>query len=81
MTEPLKQRIAGRFGHLDNDAAADLLLQVAHGRLKHVVCAHLSQENNRPELARSALAAALGCTPDWIVAADQDNGFDWLTLD
>lgn len=77
---PLKQRIAGRFGHLDNAAAADLLRQLAHDRLQHVVCAHLSQENNRPDLARAALAAVLGCTPDWIVAADQDNGFDWLAL-
>ena len=78
---PLKQRIAGRFGHLNNDAAADLLRQVAHGRLQHVACAHLSQENNRPELARAALAGALGCTPEEIVAADQDSGFDWLSID
>lgn len=77
---PLKQRVAGRFGHLDNAAAADLLRQVAHAGLQHVVCAHLSQENNRPELARAALAGALGCTPDWIVAADQDDGFGWLSL-
>jgi phosphoribosyl 1,2-cyclic phosphodiesterase len=77
---PLKQRVAGRFGHLDNAAAAELLRQVAHDGLRHVVCAHLSQENNRPELARAALAGALGCTPDCIVAADQDNGFGWLSL-
>ncbi len=77
---PLKQRIAGRFGHLDNDAAGALLRRIAHDRLQHVVCAHLSQENNRPELARAALAAALGCAPEGIVAADQDNGFGWLAL-
>lgn len=76
----LKQRIAGRFGHLDNGAAADLLRQIDGGRLRHVVCAHLSQENNTPELAKAALAQALGCTADWIVAADQDNGFGWLSL-
>ncbi|HEX8987213.1 MAG TPA: MBL fold metallo-hydrolase [Rhodocyclaceae bacterium] len=77
---PLKRRIAGPFGHLDNAAAADLLRQVAHGGLQHVVCAHLSQENNRAELATAALAAVLGCTSDWIVAADQDRGFDWLSV-
>ncbi|HEX8963940.1 MAG TPA: MBL fold metallo-hydrolase [Rhodocyclaceae bacterium] len=77
---PLKQRIAGRFGHLDNAAAAQLVAQLAHARLQHVVAAHLSEENNRPELAKAALAAALGCAPDAVVAADQDSGFDWLAL-
>ncbi len=76
----LKQRIAGRFGHLDNGAAADLLRRLGASHLQHVVCAHLSQENNTPELAKAALAQALGCTPDWIVAADQDNGCGWLSL-
>jgi hypothetical protein len=47
------------------------------GRLRHVVAAHLSQSNNRPDLARGALAAALNCTPDWIAVADQDSGLDW----
>jgi phosphoribosyl 1,2-cyclic phosphodiesterase len=76
----LKQRIAGRFGHLDNVAAGDLLRQLDGGRLQHVVCAHLSQENNTPELAKAALALALGCTADWVAVADQDNGFGWRSL-
>lgn len=74
---PLKQRIAGRLGHLCNDAAAALLRAIDTTRLRHVVAAHLSQENNRPELARAALAGALGCTTDWIGVADQDTGFGW----
>ena len=73
----LKQRISSRFGHLDNQAAAGLLAGVDCARLRHVVAAHLSQSNNRPELARGALAAALGCTADWIAVADQDAGLDW----
>ncbi len=73
----LKRRIAGRFGHLDNGAAADLLSRVAHDRLKHVVAAHLSEENNRPELARDALAAVLGCHSEWIAVADQEDGLGW----
>lgn len=76
----LKQRIAGRFGHLDNEAAAALLRQVVGARLQHVVCAHLSQQNNTPELATAALAAALGCAADWIAVADQDNGCGWRSL-
>jgi phosphoribosyl 1,2-cyclic phosphodiesterase len=73
----LKGRIAGRFGHLCNDDAAALLGSLDRSRLQHVVAAHLSRENNRPALARDALAAALDCTPDWIGIADQHEGFGW----
>lgn len=76
----LKQRIGGRFGHLENSQAAALLRQVETGRLQHLVAAHLSQENNRPELAVGALAAALGCSEDWIGVADQETGFAWRQL-
>ena len=77
---PLKQRISGRYGHLCNDAAADLLRAIDSTRLKHVVAAHLSQQNNTPELARCSLAAALNCTADWIGIADQASGFGWREL-
>ena len=73
----LKERIAGRYGHLDNVAAADLLSRVDTSRLQHLIAAHLSQQNNRPELARAALAAALNCGPEWIGVADQRQGFEW----
>ena len=73
----LKRRILGPFGHLDNTAAADLLRQIGGARLKHIAAAHLSQENNRPALARQALAGALGCEADWIAIADQETGLDW----
>lgn len=76
----LKRRILGRYGHLDNAAAAALLQKVAGGSLKHVVAAHLSESNNSPELARAALAGALGCEHDWIGVADQETGLDWREL-
>ena len=76
----LRDRIAGRFGHLDNDAAAGLLRGLDNGRLKHLVAAHLSQENNRPDLARAALSAALNCAPEWIAIAGQDDGLDWRQI-
>ncbi len=77
---PLKQRIAGRLGHLDNDAAAALLAALDNSHLKHIVAAHLSQQNNTPDKARAALARALGCTPDWIGIAGQADGFAWRAL-
>jgi phosphoribosyl 1,2-cyclic phosphodiesterase len=76
----LKQRIAGRFGHLCNEAAAQLLARIDSSRLVHIVAAHLSKENNTPDLARAALAGALGCAQDWIGIASQDDGFGWREL-
>lgn len=76
----LKRRIAGTYGHLDNRAAADLLRAIGGQGLQHVVAAHLSEENNRPDLARTALAEALGCTSGWIGVADQDDGCGWRDL-
>ncbi|HSS69128.1 MAG TPA: MBL fold metallo-hydrolase [Casimicrobiaceae bacterium] len=73
----LKQRIAGRFGHLDNSAAGELLARIDTSRLKHLIAAHLSRENNRPDLARAALARAVHCDPEWIGVADQEQGFEW----
>jgi phosphoribosyl 1,2-cyclic phosphodiesterase len=77
----LKARIGGRFGHLSNATAAEILARCASARLRHVVAAHLSRENNRPDLARAALAACLGGNGgDAIVVADPLAGFEWLQL-
>ncbi len=76
----LKARIGGRFGHLSNTTAVEVLGRVAGERLRHLVAAHLSRENNSPALARAALAARWGSQPEDIVVADPDRGFDWLQL-
>jgi phosphoribosyl 1,2-cyclic phosphodiesterase len=47
----LKQRVRGRHGHLSNEEAASLLSELVHEELKLVVLAHISQKNNRYELA------------------------------
>jgi phosphoribosyl 1,2-cyclic phosphodiesterase len=73
----LKQRIAGPFGHLDNEDSGRLLGALDCSKLKHIVGAHLSQHNNRPELARAVLARALNCDEAWIGLATQDEGFGW----
>jgi phosphoribosyl 1,2-cyclic phosphodiesterase len=76
----LKERIAGPFGHLDTRQSERLLGALDRSRLKHVIGAHLSQQNNRPELARAALARAMGCEESWISLATQDDGFGWRDL-
>ncbi len=76
----LQARIAGRFGHLDNAAAGQILSAIDRRRLQHVVAAHLSKKNNTPELARAAFAAALGCEEDWVAVASQDEGLGWRDI-
>jgi phosphoribosyl 1,2-cyclic phosphodiesterase len=73
----LKRRVAGAWGHLANSAAAALALALQSSGLRQVVAAHLSEQNNRPELAREALAAALACDRQEIHVA-LAAGSDWL---
>ena len=73
----LKRRVGGPFGHLSNGAAAQILADIDCSRLKMLVAAHLSADNNRPELAIQALVGvqALGAEDIWI--ADQEKGLRW----
>lgn len=48
---PLKQRILGDHGHLSNETSGQLLGQVLHDDMKHVLLGHLSKENNYEDLA------------------------------
>lgn len=76
----LKRRVSGRFGHLDNATAASLLKSIDCSKLQHILAAHLSKQNNLPELAIAALAGALSCSEDWIGVARQDEGFGWRQI-
>lgn len=76
----LKSRIGGPLGHLSNDTAAHILGECRRDRLQHLVAAHLSEQNNRPDLAREALSRACGARPQDIVVADPASGFDWLAI-
>jgi phosphoribosyl 1,2-cyclic phosphodiesterase len=76
----LKSRIAGRLGHLANAASAELVRALDCSRFQHLIAAHLSRQNNTPELARAALASALGCATDWVGVATQEDGFFWREL-
>jgi phosphoribosyl 1,2-cyclic phosphodiesterase len=56
---PLKQRIAGRRGHLSNEDLADWLQNDFDGTARHIVLAHLSQKANDVHLARITAETAL----------------------
>ena len=76
----LKQRVSGRLGHLDNIGAANILSKLDNSHLKHIIAAHLSEKNNKPELAINALSQALNCEKNWIGIAEQETGFDWREI-
>lgn len=73
---PLKQRIRGTHGHLSNVACADLLAELLSDRLEAVFLAHLSEENNRPELAArvadGVLKAQNVCGPKLLVGCQRE---------
>ena len=58
---PVKQRVKGRTGHLSNASSRDLLMDILHDKMSHVILAHLSQTNNTPE---KALAEVTRNLPD-----------------
>lgn len=76
----LKQRIGGAYGHLSNETTAKILAALDKSRLKTIVGAHLSRQNNTPELARAALCGVAGTGGTRTMIACQEEGFDWVEL-
>jgi phosphoribosyl 1,2-cyclic phosphodiesterase len=74
----LKRRVGGALGHLANPLAAGIATALAAHGLQQIVAAHLSRQNNRPELALAALAAAEGCGSLALGVADPVTGTDWI---
>lgn len=56
---PLKRRIAGDKGHLNNDAAAEMAAELLESGTQEIILGHLSSNNNIPELAFQTSAASL----------------------
>lgn len=55
----LQARITGDYGHLGNQQAAEILASMTYDRLQHIVLSHLSEQNNTPEKAQSAILEAV----------------------
>ncbi|MFC1815683.1 MBL fold metallo-hydrolase [Thermodesulfobacteriota bacterium] len=72
---PLKQRIKSRTGHLSNTDSKNLLQEVKHNCLEHVILAHLSETNNTPQKALSEVSQAIsGCNARLTVATQDVCG-------
>lgn len=55
----LKMRIAGKNGHLSNDASAEFIEKLVTTGTRQIVLSHLSKENNTPELAFNYISSKL----------------------
>lgn len=55
----LKMRIAGKNGHLSNDASADFAKKLVESGTRQIVLSHLSKENNTPDLAYTYISSKL----------------------
>ncbi|MCB1762293.1 MAG: MBL fold metallo-hydrolase [Gammaproteobacteria bacterium] len=74
----LQRRIAGSLGHLSNHQAACFLEQVYHAGLKRLVVAHISEQNNSPELACKALITAVPGIAGRLTLTCQDRVSEWF---
>lgn len=71
----LKQRICSGDGHISNRIAAEALAQHYHEGLKFLALCHISQENNRHEIAYKTVRDSLQC-----IGADCEKGLRLCTL-
>lgn len=81
----VKQRVMSRVGHLSNTALAEFFEKDYDGQAAFLVLAHLSEQNNHPELARETAYKALGHKMNLfqqasISLAHQDKPLQPLTL-
>lgn len=75
----LKLRVGGDHGHLSNEQSLELLRRVDTSSLNCLIAAHISEKNNAPALV-DRLIRQLDDVPDPVLA-NQDAGFDWISID
>ncbi len=74
----LRQRIGGDFGHLSNEQSTHALGLWVHNQLKNILCAHLSEQNNHPDLVRHSVSKVLGCSEKDVLCANAQHTSPWL---
>ena len=77
----LKQRVAGRHGHLSNRDAAEGLPELVRDGLRHVVLYHLSRPTTSPRWPRRRSGrcwSGSGPGPRWHLGAGRAT--PWLTV-
>lgn len=77
---PIKQRIRSRTGHLSNESTRQLLTEVLHDELRHVILSHLSETNNTPQKALSVIGQALNHIKATLGVAHQNRCTEMYTI-
>lgn len=76
----LKQRVGGRWGHLNNNQSAELLQQIKREKIQQLVLGHISLKNNAVERVRQAVEPVIDSVGA-VHYACQEQGFGWLELE
>jgi phosphoribosyl 1,2-cyclic phosphodiesterase len=76
----LKRRVGGDWGHLANIQASVLLRRLGLDGLQRIVCSHLSEHNNRPELVVETLSPLLDGDESRLMVAAQDDSLAWQAI-
>lgn len=76
----LKQRIKSRTGHLSNMDTGALISELKTNALKHVILAHLSEENNSPQKAVQEVSKSLNGSTIVLHVAGPDRAGEIITL-
>lgn len=75
----LKERVASRYGHLSNELSARFAAYLAENGTRSFLLAHLSEENNQPELALKVVGNAL-CGYDCTLAVAEQRNAVYLNI-
>ncbi|MDF2820162.1 MAG: ribonuclease [Clostridiales bacterium] len=82
----LKQRILSDHGHLSNERSGQLLCEIIHDSLKHIVLGHLSKENNYESLAFEAIQYEINSKTNYeakdfnIFVANRDQNSQFIAI-
>lgn len=74
----LQARVGGRYGHLSNRQAACLLASIDHSALEFILLAHLSDKNNTPKKALTAIANVLPDGAARVSVLSQSHCSEWF---
>ena len=77
---PLKQRVGGDWGHLNNEQAASFLESIGTESLQGIVIGHMSEKNNSLDLVKRHIEPLVASVPQ-IHYASQSEGADWLVVE
>lgn len=76
----LQRRVGGRLGHLNNEQAVSLLADLDHARLRHLVVAHVSEQNNHPEKVRDSILSRLPQLASRLTLTCQSEVSPWFEV-